>query len=326
MVVSFIGKLGRIFYEYNFDGGLYMNPKINSNLSLIGVTSDLGASTGGASLGPAAIRYANIVKRLKDIGYHVKDEGDILADKPIGDNRDKTKLKFLDEITRVNTDLAAKVSEVMDQGRFPLVIGGDHSIAIGTIAGVQQHKKNLGVIWFDAHGDINTEETSPTGNIHGMPVAVSLGLGHDKLISIGGKDTKLDPGKFVYIGCRDLDKEERSVLKDLGLTVYTMHEIDRYGMPQIIDEAIGIAGNGTDGIHVSFDMDSIDPLLVQGTGTKVPGGLTYRESNLALEMIAKSQKLVSAEFVEVNPLLDNNNGTAKLAVILMGSLLGEWLI
>lgn len=303
-----------------------MNPNINPKISMIGVSSDLGASTGGASLGPAAIRYANVIERLTNIGYEVKDEGDILAQKPIRPADKSKKLKFLDEITRVNTELCDKVSNAMKEGRFPLVLGGDHSIAIGTIAGVLQQKKNLGVIWFDAHGDINTEETSPTGNIHGMPVAVSLGLGHEKLTSIGGKDAKVQVDKFVYIGCRDLDKGEREVLKNLGANVFTMHEIDRDGIVNVLNEAIEMAGTGTDGIHVSFDMDSIDPIYVKGTGTKVPGGLTYRESNLALEMIAQTGKVVSAEFVEVNPLLDNNNDTAELAVILMGSLLGEWLI
>lgn len=303
-----------------------MNPNINPNISLIGVASDLGASTGGASLGPAAIRYADVMKRLSSIGYDVVDEGDILAKKPISPADKTQKLKFLDEITRVNTELCDKVSSAMREGRFPLVLGGDHSIAIGTIAGVLQEKKNIGVIWFDAHGDINTEETSPTGNIHGMPVAVSLGLGHEKLTSIGGKDAKIQLDKFVYIGCRDLDKGEREVLKGMGANVFTMHEIDRDGIVEVMKKAIEIAGTDTDGIHVSFDMDSIDPIYVKGTGTKVPGGLTYRESNLALEMISQTEKLVSAEFVEVNPLLDTNNETAKLSVILMGSLLGEWLI
>lgn len=303
-----------------------MNPTINSKISLIGVSSDLGASTGGASLGPAAIRYANVLERLSKIGYQVKDEGDILAQKPIRPADKSSKLKFLDEITRVNTELCNKIDDVMKEGSFPLVIGGDHSIAIGTIAGVLQHKKDIGVIWFDAHGDINTEESSPTGNIHGMPVAVSLGLGHEKLVSIGGKDAKLDLDKFVYVGCRDLDKGERQVLKELGANVFTMHEIDRDGILSVMNQAIEIAGRGKDGIHVSFDMDSIDPIYVQGTGTKVPGGLSYREANFALELVAKSEKLISAEFVEVNPLLDNNNETAKLAVVLMGSLLGEWLI
>lgn len=299
---------------------------INPNISIIGVSIDLGAGTPGVSLGPSAIRYAGVTEKLMKIGYNVHDEGDIVADRPISPLTDGVKLKFLDEVTRVNTELCNKVSKVMEEGRFPLVLGGDHSIAIGTIAGVAKQKKNLGVIWFDAHGDINTEETSPTGNIHGMPVAASLGLGHERLTSIGGAFKKIKADNLVYIGCRDLDTGEREVLKELGITVFTMHEVDRYGMPYIIDQAIKIAGEGTDGIHVSFDLDSLDPLEVQGTGTRVPGGLTYREGNFALEMIALSDKLVSAEFVEVNPLIDNNNKTAKIAVSLIGSLLGEWLI
>ena len=303
-----------------------MKPSINPNISIIGVAIDLGAGTPGVSLGPSAIRYAGVTERLTKIGYDIKDEGDILANKPISPLTDGIKLRYLDEVTRVNTELCNKVSKVMSEGRFPLVLGGDHSIAIGTIAGVLQNKKNLGVIWFDAHGDINTEETSPSGNIHGMPVAVSLGYGHERLISIGGKDAKLQADKLVFIGCRDLDAGERKVLKELGITVFTMHEVDRYGMTEVIERAIKIAGNGTDGIHVSFDLDSMDPVYVEGTGTRVPGGLTYRESHLALEMIALSEKLVSAEFVEVNPIIDNNNQTAKTAVALMGSLLGEWLI
>jgi arginase len=303
-----------------------MKPSINPNISIIGVAIDLGAGTPGVSLGPSAIRYAGVIERLTNIGYNVKDEGDILANRPISPETDGVKLKFLDEIARVNTELCNKVSRVMEEGRFPLVLGGDHSIAIGTIAGVAQHKKNLGVIWFDAHGDINTEETSPSGNIHGMPVAVSLGFGHERLTSIGGSFRKLKPENLVYVGCRDLDPGERKVLKELGITVFTMHEIDRYGMTYVIEKAIKIAGDGTDGIHVSFDLDSLDPVYAQGTGTRVLGGLTYREANLALEMVALTGKVVSAEFVEVNPLIDNNNSTAKTAVILMGSLMGEWLI
>lgn len=303
-----------------------MKPSINPKVSIIGVALDLGAGTPGVSLGPSAIRYAGITEKLTKIGYNVKDEGDILANKPLSPLTDGIKLRFLDEVTRVNTELCNRVSNVMSEGRFPLVLGGDHSIAIGTIAGVLQHKKNLGVIWFDAHGDINTEETSPSGNIHGMPVAVSLGYGHERLVSIGGKGSRLDPSKLVFIGSRDLDVGERKVLKELGITVFTMHEVDRYGMTEIIERAIKIAGEGTDGIHVSFDVDSMDPMYAKGTGTRVPGGLTYRESNLALEMIALSGKLVSAEFVEVNPIIDVKNHTAKTAVSLMGSLMGEWLI
>ncbi|MDD2446735.1 MAG: arginase [Tissierellia bacterium] len=303
-----------------------MKPEINPNISIIGAAMDLGGCIPGAALGPLAVRYAKIEDRLLNIGYDVKYEGDIVANRSKIEENNGEKLKCLDEIARVNGQLCEKVSEVMKKGRFPLIIGGDHSIAIGTIAGVLQHKKNLGVIWFDAHGDINTEETSPTGNIHGMPVAVSLGYGHEKLTSIGGKDAKLNPKNIVYVGCRDLDKGEREVLKRLGIAVFTMHEIDLFGLPDVIDKAIKIASTDTDGIHVSFDVDCMDPLYIPGTGTTVLGGLTYRESNLALEIIAKSEKLVSAEFVEINPLVDNNNVTAKTAVTLIGSLFGEWLI
>lgn len=303
-----------------------MKPSINSKLSLIGVAIDLGAGTPGVSMGPSAIRYAGVTERLENIGYDVKDEGDIVAIKPINPNTEGTNLKNLDEVTRVNQELCDKVSAAMGEGRFPLVIGGDHSIAIGTIAGVAQHKKNLGVIWFDAHGDINTAETSPSGNIHGMPVAVSLGMGHERLTSIGGDFPKIKRENIVFVGCRDLDAGERKVLKELGITVFTMHEVDRLGMTEVMNRAIEIASNGTDGIHVSFDMDSLDPIFVQGTGTKVPGGMTYREGHLALEMVAQTGKVVSAEFVEVNPIIDHMNETAKTSVALMGSLMGEWLI
>lgn len=303
-----------------------MKPSINSKLTIIGVAIDLGAGTPGVSLGPAAIRYAGVRERLENIGYDVDDLGDIVAIKPASPIIEGTNLKNLDEVTRVNTELCHRVDQVMKDGRFPLVLGGDHSIAIGTIAGILQNKANLGVIWFDAHGDINTAETSPSGNIHGMPVAVALGLGHERLTAIGGADKKLNTKNIVFIGCRDLDQGERKMLKALGITVFTMHEIDKLGMPEVIDRAIKIASDGTDGIHVSFDLDSMDPLFVQGTGTRVPGGLTYRESHLALEMIALTEKVVSAEFVEVNPIIDHHNETAKTAVALIGSLMGEWLI
>ncbi len=303
-----------------------MKPSINSKVSVIGVAIDLGAGTPGVSLGPAAIRYAGVVERLENIGYDVEDKGDIVAIKPASPIAEGTNLKNLDEVARVNTELCNTVDSVMRDGRFPLVLGGDHSIAIGTIAGVLQHKKNLGVIWFDAHGDINTAETSPSGNIHGMPVAVALGLGHERLTSIGGIDKKLNTKNIVFIGCRDLDSGERKILKDLGITVFTMHEIDRLGMTEVVNRAIAIASDGTDGIHVSFDLDSMDPIFVQGTGTRVSGGMTYRESHLSLEMIALTEKVVSAEFVEVNPIIDNKNQTAKTAVALIGSLMGEWLI
>lgn len=303
-----------------------MKPEINNKISLIGVPLDLGASLRGSNLGPDAIRYAGMKGRLERIGYEVKDEGDILVEREKAVTVPGSNLKNMNVIVDVNTALCAKVDEVMKAGRFPVVLGGDHSIAIGTIKGVLQNKPNLGVIWFDAHGDINTDETTPSGNIHGMPVASLLGMGAQELYKIGGEDKKLDKKNFVYIGSRDLDIGERAAMKALGMHVFTMHEIDNMGIKAVIEEAIRIASDGTDGIHVSFDMDVLDPEVAPGTGTKVKGGMGYREAHFSLELIAKSEKLVSVEFVEVNPLLDLENMTGKAAVALAGSLLGEWLI
>ncbi|HWR45624.1 arginase [Sporomusa sp.] len=300
-----------------------MNPTINNRVSIIGVPLDLGADRRGVDMGPSAIRYAKVREKLQELGYDIDDRGDILPNRPDSCYVDGTKLKYLDEIERVNTELCHTVAEEMQKGRFPLVLGGDHSIAIGTMSGVLQHKKKLGVLWFDAHGDINTAETSPTGNIHGMPVAVSFGLGHERLTGVGGQDVKLDPRNFVMIGVRDLDPGEKVLLKQLGVTVFTMHEIDIMGLGKVMDEAIRIVSAGTDGVHVSFDMDVMDPLYAPGVGTPVFGGLTYRESHLAMELISAANIVTSAEFVEVNTVLDHRNQTAKVAVALMGSLLGE---
>lgn len=303
-----------------------MKPNINSNIAIIGVPLDLGAGTRGVNLGPDAIRYAGVEERLKNIGYNVEDLGDIPVNRSQAVTEPNSNLKNLNVISEVNSLLSKKVFSVMSEGKFPLVLGGDHSIAIGTISGVLKYKKSLGVIWFDAHGDINTPETSPSGNIHGMPVAVLLGLGDKSLTKIVGENNFLKKENIVYIGSRDLDSGERKAMKEQGITVFTMHEIDDMGIKKVMEEAIKIAGDNTDGIHVSFDMDALDPSIAPGTGTKVPGGMNYREAHYALELIAKSEKLVSAEFVEVNPLLDNANMTGKAAAVLVGSLMGEWLI
>lgn len=302
-----------------------MNPTINQYISIIGVPLDLGADRRGVDMGPSAIRYAGVRERLEAIGYEIDDRGDILTNRPDSLQVNGERLKYLDEIEKVNTELCRRVAEEIGKGRFPLILGGDHSLAIGTISGVLQHKKNLGVIWFDAHGDINTIETSPSGNIHGMPVAVSLGIGHERLTAVGGSDVRLSPDKFVMIGVRDLDPGEKLLLKELGVVVYTMHEIDLMGMAKVMEEAIGIVTAGTDGVHVSFDMDVVDPLHAPGVGTPVVGGLTYRESHLAMELLSAANIVTSAEFVEVNTVLDHRNATAKVAVALMGSLLGERL-
>lgn len=292
-------------------------------ITVIGVPMDLGADRRGVDMGPSAIRYANLQGKLQQIGFEVEDIGNLQVPTPetyeIGD----TKLKYLREIVRVNEELAQTVSHVMEKGRFPLVLGGDHSIAIGTIAGVSRLQKRTGVIWFDAHGDLNTAETSPSGNIHGMPLAASLGLGHPDLTNCAGEGPKVSPEHVAIIGARSLDEGEKRTIQENGIHVFTMHEIDRMGMAKVVEEALNIVTNGTDGVHLSLDLDGIDPNEAPGVGTPVAGGVTYRESHLALEIISQADVLTSAEFVEVNPILDVENKTAKVAVALIGSVFGE---
>ena len=302
-----------------------MNSSINSHIAIIGVPLDLGSGRRGVDMGPSAIRYAEILQRLKELGYQVHDTGDIPVNRDAMRHLPGIRMHYLEEIERVNVVLCQRVTEQLDLGRFPLILGGDHSIAIGALAGIRQRTKKLGVVWFDAHGDINTPETSPSGNIHGMPVAICLGLGHERLTTIGGSDTRVDAKNFVQIGIRDLDPGEKNHLRELGVTVFTMHEIDRLGMSKVMEEAIRIASDGTDSVHVSFDMDVMDPLHAPGVGTPVVGGITYRESHLAMEMLSAANIVGSAEFVEVNTVLDHGNQTAKVAVALIGSLLGEKL-
>lgn len=299
----------------------------NREVSIIGVPSDYGQLRRGVDMGPSAIRYADVVERLENLGYEIKDEGDILVKKETVTSQLGTNLKNLKEVIEVCTKLSIKVQEVLEDGRFPLVLGGDHSIAIGTLAGLTTKYKNLGVIWYDAHADINTPETSPSGNIHGMPLAVSLGLGDDRLVQIGGFAPKIKPENIVIIGARSVDPGERELIKKLGIKVYSMHEIDRLGMTKVIEDTISYLNDRqVDGVHLSLDLDGIDPLYTPGVGTPVPGGITYRESHLAMEMLEEKDFITSAEFVEVNPILDERNKTADVAVALMGSLFGEKLV
>lgn len=296
---------------------------MRNQISVIGVPLDLGADRRGVDMGPSAIRYANLQEKLERIGYEVEDLGNLHVPTPESYHVGDVKLKYLREIVSVNEELAHMVAKVMERERFPLVLGGDHSIAIGTIAGVAHRQKRTGVIWFDAHGDLNTPETTPSGNIHGMPLAVSLGLGHPDLTECGGEEAKVLPGNVVIVGARSLDEGEKKLIREYGVHVFTMHEIDRMGMAKVMEEALKIATDGTDGVHLSFDLDGIDPNEAPGVGTPVAGGITYRESHLALEMIAQANILTSAEFVEVNPILDVENKTARVAVALMGSVFGE---
>ncbi|SMP51924.1 arginase [Anoxynatronum buryatiense] len=295
-------------------------------VSIIGVPMDLGQNRRGVDMGPSAIRYAGVLEKLESIDLEVEDMGDIQIDMPERVHSDPAhNLRNLKAIEQANTRLAQLVDQVVQEGHFPLVLGGDHSIAIGTLAGVSRHYEDLGVIWFDAHGDLNTADTSPSGNIHGMPLASSMGVGHPALTGLGGYGPKVKPENLVIIGARALDQGEKELIRQKGLRVYTMHEIDRMGMAAVMREAIDYLKERTDGVHLSLDLDGVDPTDAPGVGTPVMGGISYRESHLAMEMLAESGIVVSAEFVEINPILDEKNRTAKVAVALMGSLLGDQL-
>lgn len=295
-------------------------------ITVIGMPMDLGQLRRGVDMGPSAMRYAGMIERLKNLNIEVDDQGDIPIGRPEVVIRKDTNLRNLELVAEKNTMLAEKVDEVITSGSFPLVLGGDHSIAIGTLAGVAKHYKNLGVIWYDAHGDLNTAETSPSGNIHGMPLAVSIGLGHPMLTEIGGYAPKIKPENIVIIGARALDDGEKELIRDTGIKVYTMHEIDRLGMAKVMEETIAYLKAKTDGVHLSLDLDGLDPSDAPGVGTPVLGGISYRESHLAMEMLAESEIVTSAEFVEVNPILDEKNKTATVAVALMASLFGDKLL
>ena len=297
------------------------------NISLIGVPMDLGQNRRGVDMGPSAIRYAGVVERLEEIGHTVTDEGDIQIAAAEKTAPPDTNLRNLKEVTDASTTLANKIHDVMENGQFPLILGGDHSIAIGTLAGLGDRYENLGVIWYDAHADLNTGDTSPSGNIHGMPLAVSIGLGHEKLVNIRGFAPKIKPENVVIIGARSIDPGERELIKEKGIKVFTMHDIDKLGMTEVMDKAMWyLKDREVDGVHLSLDLDGIDPIYTPGVGTPVPGGISYRESHLAMEMLYSSDMITSAEFVEVNPILDEKNKTADVAVALMGSLFGEKLL
>lgn len=299
---------------------------MQKTISLKGVQLDLGQSRRGVDMGPSAIRYAGLQERLEKLHYHVVDKGDIYAPRQI-QREIEGYLKNKSEVIAVNQQVAEEVEQVMQANHFPLILGGDHSIAIGTLAGLTTYYNNLGVIWYDAHADCNTESTSPSGNIHGMPLAISLGIGDEELVDLHQPGSKVKPENIVLIGLRDADPGEKVLLRQLGVKVFTMHEIDKYGMSAVMEEAITyLSLRQVDGIHLSLDVDALDPNDAPGVGTPVQGGITYRESHLAMEILADAACITSVEIVEVNPILDNQNKTADVAVALMGSLFGEKLL
>lgn len=290
---------------------------------IIGVPIDLGADRRGVDMGPSAIRYAGLHGRLKKLGWEVEDIGNI--DVPIAETREikDPLLKYLPEISEVNQKLYPLVAQAINDGVIPLVIGGDHSLGIGSLAGCAASGKQFGVIWFDTHGDYNSVDTTSSGNIHGMPLAVANGIGVEELTGIGGSARKIKEENTVIIGARDFDDEEREMIRKSEITVFTMSDIDRLGMEEVVRQGLEIANHGTDGVHISFDLDVLDPSEAPGVGTPVQGGMTYREAHLAMEMVAECQCLLSMDVVEVNPILDVQNKTAELAVGLIGSAFGQ---
>jgi arginase len=276
------------------------------------------------------MRLAGLGPRVRELGIPVEDVGDIEVSIPETRDPGQTRLRYLREIRQTCELLRDRVTGALARGRRPVVLGGDHSIAMGSIAGVcrhfRAHGKKVGLVWLDAHGDANTAETSPSGNIHGMPMAVALGLGAPELLSLGAHAPMIDGGKAAIIGLRDLDAAERANVRATGIGAFTMRDVDEQGMRHVMNRAIERASAGTAGIHVSLDIDALDPAQAPGVGTPSPGGLTYREAHLAMEMLADTGRVVSAEVVEVNPILDERNRTARLAVELVASLLGKRIL
>ncbi|MBM3181948.1 MAG: arginase [Chloroflexi bacterium] len=292
-------------------------------IDIVGVPIDLGADRRGVDMGPSAIRYSHLQRKLEELGYTIQDEGNV--DVPIAEMCKITnpKLKYIDCIVPMSRRVSGAVSTSMQAGHFPLVIGGDHSLSIGSVRGAARNRK-LGVIWIDAHADFNTAETTPSGNIHGMSLAILCGLGDKSLVQLWDESIPvIDPRNIAIIGARDLDTGEKANLRDAGTMVMSMEQVDRYGMVTVLEKAIEHVTRDTDGMYLSLDLDALDPRHAPGVGTPVPAGLTEREAHLACELIAETGKLVGMDIVEVNPILDVQNQTAKLAVEFALTALGR---
>jgi arginase len=314
-------------------------PVVMDNIShkrirILGVPLDLGASRRGVDMGPSAVRVAGLEARLEALGHVVEDGGNVAVAIAEQKKEGDPHAKYLKEITATCTKHAEMVFKTLEAGKFPLSLGGDHSMAAGTVSGVaeffrqqrRQQEQRIGLIWIDAHADINTPDTSPSGNVHGMPLAAILGLGPSELGNIYNFSPKVQPENCVLVGVRDIDVRERENIRKTGIEVYTMRDIDERGMRTVIEEALRIAGRGTAGYHVSLDMDWIDPEDAPGVGTPVRGGASYREAHLAMEIIADHGRMVSFEIVEVNPVIDEHNRTADLAVELTLSAFGKKIL
>lgn len=307
-----------------------MKPTSQRTVRIIGVPLDLGASRRGTDVGPSALRIAGLGNALRRMGYEVALEEDIPAPAMETRRSEDKQARYKPQILDVCTRLAKRVKEVMDADDFPLVLGGDHSIAMGTVAGTAAHcrdqNQSIGLIWFDAHGDMNVPGVSPSGNIHGMPLAHLLGKGDDDLKNILGFCPKVKPENVALIGIRAIDAGERKIIRDSGIHAFTMREIDEHGMATVARRALEIVNDGTAGFHVSFDVDGCDPTVIPGSGTLVPGGVSFREAHLLMEYVADSGRLLSLEIVELNPFLDERNVSARRALELILSAMGKSIL
>ena len=299
-------------------------------IRIIGVPMDLGASRRGVDMGPSALRVAGLQTRLKHLGRQVEDVGNVPVPLPEEQHYGEKNAKYLAEIAQACKGLAEIVRKTLDEDLVPVVLGGDHSIAVGTTAGAAEHfnqkSKRIGLIWLDAHGDMNTPESSPSGNVHGMPLASIMGYGPAELTGVGSIKPMIEPRNVVMVGIRELDAKERRLVKESGVHIFTMRDIDERGMRTVMEEALRMAGRGTAGYHISLDMDWVDPEDAPGVGTPVRGGATYREAHLAMEIIADHGRMLSFEIVEVNPVIDEHNRTADLAVELALSAFGKKIL
>jgi len=316
--------------QLNISAGSGELPGEGKSVSILGVPLSFGQSMAGVDLGPGAIRVAGLAPRIQKLGYSVDEMGDLPLERPRSLPAVGEKLKYLREIHEACERLASAVEKIADADKLPITIGGDHSIAIGSLAGivksVRKRDERLGLVYFDAHADMNTPETSPSGNIHGMPLAALLGYGAPELVNVAGFAPKFDPRLCAHVGARDIDPGEREMVRRLGMRFFTMREIDERGLAVCMDEAIQIAGQGSAGYAVTFDVDVLDPRDAPGSGTLVRGGLSYREAHLAMEKIAEDGRMRLLEVVEINTALDVNNRTAELGVELILSALGKTIL
>jgi len=301
-----------------------------THIAIIGAPLDLGGARRGVDMGPSAVRVANLNDRVAGLGYEVEDWGNIPVEQKESWPEGEAHAKYLPQIADACAALSSRVHEALGKMLLPLVLGGDHSVAVGTVSGVSRffraQSKRVGLIWLDAHADMNTPDSSPSGNVHGMPLACIVGMGPEALTDLAGYHPIVDPRNTVIVGLRDVDQMEKPHVRDSGIRAFTMRDIDERGLRSVMDEAIRLASDGTSGFHLSLDMDFVDPNDAPGVGTPVRGGATYREAHLAMEMICDSRRMVSMEVVEVNPVIDEHNRTADFAVELVMSGLGKRIL